>query len=263
MTVYDAAMAGVVILGMIWGAWRGITWQVASIASLVVGYLVAHPTSAQIAHYFPGEPVVARALAMLAVYVGVSGGIFLTAWVIRSTLRRMKFEAYDRHLGMVLGGLEGAFLGVVATLFVVSFAPETRDPIFASPSGKLVGRVMAAVGPVLPDEVRKVLTPFWSDSPPSSMADRRHGWEGSIPEIPLEKRRDDGQPKFREELSDLGRKAGKAVRDSIEDGSTSDFGGLIEQGREQLGRAAQQAVEDQMDRMGRTNHGRDRDARRR
>ena len=56
------------------GRLAGVTWQLASIASLVLGYMVSHPLSAQLAPYFPGEPVVARALAMLAVYCAVSGG---------------------------------------------------------------------------------------------------------------------------------------------------------------------------------------------
>lgn len=160
MTIYDAAMAGVIVLGMIWGAWRGITWQLASIASLVLGYSVSHPLSAQLAPKFPGDPTVSRALAMLTIYAGVSAGVFLVAWVVRATLRRMKFEAFDRHLGMVLGGLEGALLGLVATLFVVSLAPTSRDPIFASPSGKVAARVMAALGPILPAEARDILNPF-------------------------------------------------------------------------------------------------------
>jgi membrane protein required for colicin V production len=162
MTLYDAAMAGLVIAGMMWGAWRGITWQLASIASLVLGYSVAHPLSAQMAPRFPGEPVVARALAMLAIYAAVSGGVFLAAWIVRSTLRQLRFEAFDRHLGMVMGGLEGALLGLVATLFVVSLAPQTRAPIFASPAGRVVGQVMNLVGPVLPLEVRQALAPFWA-----------------------------------------------------------------------------------------------------
>src|SRR4051794_10421029 len=151
MTIYDAAMVGIVVAGMVWGTWRGITWQLASIASLVLGYLVAHPLSEQLAPRFPGEPVVARALAMLVIYAAVSGGVFLAAWIVRATLRQLKFEAFDRHLGMVLGGLEGALIGLVGTLFVVSLAPQTRSPIFTSPTGQLVGQVMAALGPVLPD----------------------------------------------------------------------------------------------------------------
>src|SRR5436309_3525556 len=96
MTLYDAVMAGIVVAGMVWGAWRGITWQLASIASLVLGYGVAHPLSAELAPRFPGEPAVARALAMLAIYAAVSGGVFLLAWLVRAALRRLKFEAFDR-----------------------------------------------------------------------------------------------------------------------------------------------------------------------
>jgi membrane protein required for colicin V production len=162
MTTYDALMGGLVVAGMVWGAWRGIIWQAASISSLVLGYAMAHQLSPQLAGHFPGEPVVARAEAMLAIYAAVSGGIFLGAWLIRSTLRKLRFEAFDRHLGMIMGGIEGALLGLVATLFVVSMDEPLRAPIFASPTGQIVCRVMNSVGPVLPSEARDVLAPFWS-----------------------------------------------------------------------------------------------------
>jgi membrane protein required for colicin V production len=157
MTIYDVAMAILVVAGMVWGSWRGITWQLASIASLILGYSVAHPLSGQLAPHFPGEPVVARSLAMLAIYAAVSGGVFLVAWIVRATLRQLKFEAFDRHLGMVLGGMEGALLGLVMTLFVVSLAPQTRAAIFTSPTGRVAGQVLDALGPVLPGELREVL----------------------------------------------------------------------------------------------------------
>ena len=160
LTIYDAAMAGVIVAGMIWGAWRGVTWQLASIASLVLGYMVAQPVSVQLAPHFPGDPVIARGLAMLAVYAGVSAGVFLAAWCVRATLRALKFEAFDRHLGMLLGGMEGALLGIVVTFFVVSLSPSTRGPIFASPSGQVVGNIMNALGPILPAEARDALAPF-------------------------------------------------------------------------------------------------------
>lgn len=162
MSPYDLAMIGVVIAGMIWGALRGITWQLASIASLVLGYAVSFPMSSQLAPHFPGEPVVARALAMLTLYVAVSGGIFLAAWSIRAILRKWQFEAYDRHLGMVLGGLEGALLGTVVTLFVISLAPQTRTPILDSTAGKVVGGFLDVVQPALPGEVRTVLAEHWN-----------------------------------------------------------------------------------------------------
>ncbi len=178
MTPYDGAMVGVILAGMVWGAFRGVTWQIASIASLVLGYTVSHTFSAQLVGYFPGEPIVARSLAMITVYFVTSGGVFLLAWLIRATLAKMKFEAFDRHLGMLLGGLEGMLLGLVVTLFVVSLAPQTRGPIFASPSGKAVGWLMASVGPVLPSEVRDVLGPFLN---PADLKANLAGADSSLP----------------------------------------------------------------------------------
>ncbi len=180
MTGYDVAMAIVVILGMIRGAWRGFTWQVASIASLILGYAAAQTGSARIAPHLPGQPEVQRVLAMGLIYIAVSGGIFGLAWMIRGTIRKLKFEAYDRHLGALLGGIEGVGVGMLATLFLVSVAPAMRQPIFSSPTGHLVGAVMNDLGPVLPAEVRKVLAPHWKGdgSAPNAIADRK------LPESP-------------------------------------------------------------------------------
>ena len=200
MTTYDAAMAGVIVLGMIWGAWRGITWQLASIASLVLGYSVSHPLSVQLAPRFPGDPTVSRALAMLTIYVAVSAGVFVLAWVVRATLHRLKFEAFDRHLGMILGGLEGAIIGLVATLFVVSLAPKSRDPIFASPTGKVAGQVMAALGPILPSEARDILGPFL-DPTRAAEAQRRNDEARDAIASGL---------KVPEELLSIGREIGRA-----------------------------------------------------
>lgn len=165
MTTYDAVMIGIIVLGMIWGVLRGFTWQVASLGSLGVGFVSSHQLSARIAPHLPGEPIVARSLSMLVAYILISGLIFFGSWLLRATIRRMRLEAYDRHLGMILGGLEGAFLGVVGTFFVVSLAPATREPIFESRSGQVVGQIMTKVGPALPDEARAVIEPILAGKP--------------------------------------------------------------------------------------------------
>ncbi|WP_165250993.1 CvpA family protein [Paludisphaera soli] len=166
MTTYDMAMAAVLIAGMARGAWRGITWQLASIGSLVLGYLFSYPVSALIAPHLPGTPEAARAMSMAAAYLVVSGAVFGLAWMVRGVIRKLKFDAYDRHLGMMLGGVEGAAVGILGTMLVVSVAPKTREPIFDSPTGKVVNNVVHHVGPVLPAEVRNALAPFWHGDAP-------------------------------------------------------------------------------------------------
>src|SRR4051794_29717520 len=164
LTTYDAVMAGVVVAGMIWGAWRGVTWQLASIASLILGYIASHQLSPQLAPRFGTDPVISRTLAMMAIYAAVSGGVFLIAWAFRAILRKMKFEAFDRHLGMLLGGMEGAILGMLVTFFVVSLAPQPGEPIYSSPTGKLVASLIDAVGPTLKSEAGDALAPFVEES---------------------------------------------------------------------------------------------------
>lgn len=221
MTPYDAVMIGAVVAGMIWGAWRGITWQVASIASLVLGYAVAFPVSGRIAPQLPGEPVVARGLAMLAAYVATSGGVFFVAWLIRATLRKLRFEAYDRHLGMLLGGVEGALLGVVVTLFVVSLAPGYRQPVLGSPSGRAVTRLLDAVQPALPGEFRAELAPVWDELHGATPAADGAAEESSGPTAEGRDRPSAGDGAVGRELSDARhwvRDHGPEVRKTLEIG---------------------------------------------
>jgi uncharacterized membrane protein required for colicin V production len=164
LTIYDAAMAGIVVAGMIWGSWRGVTWQIASIASLILGYIASHQLSPQLAPQFGTDPVVSRTLAMMTIYAVVSGCVFLVAWIFRSILRKLQFEAFDKHLGMLLGGMEGALLGILVTFFVVSLAPQTRDPIYSSPTGKMVASLIDTIGPTFKQETKDVLAPFVEES---------------------------------------------------------------------------------------------------
>ena len=134
---------------------------------------------------------------MVVIYVAVSCGVFFAAWTVRATLRKLQFEAYDRHLGMVLGGLEGGLLGIIATLFVVSLAPTSRGPIFESPTGRLVGIIMHNLGPVLPTEARTVLKPFWNGE--SAVATTTDGVPGR-PSKPAPAASDDLATKIEKDL---------------------------------------------------------------
>lgn len=213
MTPYDVGMAVVIAGGMAWGAWKGITWQVAGIASLVLGYVVAFPFSAQLAPHLPLEPLLARGLALLVSYVAVSFGVFMVAWSIRATLRRLRFEAYDRHLGMMLGGVEGVILGLVATIVALSVAPGSRATILVSPTGKLVERGLRAARPLVPVELSDMLNPVFEildpDAPGPSIGGRTSGLEvtGDVAGPIVDEIEDRG--------AELGRRAGKRIGRSL------------------------------------------------
>ena len=72
----------------------------------------------------------------------------------------MKFAMFDRQLGGFFGGIEGAVLGIVGTMFVVGIAPASLRADRLSQAGTIVGLVMETAGPVMPEEIRKVVVPF-------------------------------------------------------------------------------------------------------
>jgi membrane protein required for colicin V production len=171
-------------------------------------------------------------------------------------LRKLKFEAYDRHLGMLLGGAEGALLGSVVTLFVLSQAPSTRGPILASPSGRLLGAVMNRVEPLLPGEIRDELHPFWGEAPVVAAA-RDDEWEDL--KRPLESPREVAEPRrvavgeperpAAESRATAGRVAAGAIQEGVEylagpDGEDKDSSAR------RIGRAVAGTLADEIDRMG-------------
>ncbi len=217
MTPYDIGMIAVILVGMLWGAWKGITWQLAGIASLVLGYVVAFPVSAQLAPRLPGDPLVARGASLLVCYVAVSFGVFMIAWSIRATLRRLRFEAYDRHLGMMLGGLEGVIVGLVVTIVILSVSPGSRASILESPTGKLVHRGLLAARPAVPTELREKLDPVWNviDSDPTEVVQGRsidaESLTGAVSDELAERGAEYGRQ--------AGERIGRAFNSSDEDGN--------------------------------------------
>ncbi|WP_165249332.1 CvpA family protein [Paludisphaera soli] len=169
MTVYDVVMIVLVSTGLIWGAVRGFSWGLASLGAILVGYAGAHWASGSmvpiLSRILKCEPATQRGVSMLLTFGLVAGGCLLAAWKARGTLRKMKFELYDRQLGGVLGGLEASLVGVIATMFVADLAPDCREAIFSGPTGRVVARVMDAAGPAVPDEVREAIAPHWRLAP--------------------------------------------------------------------------------------------------
>jgi membrane protein required for colicin V production len=52
---YDVIMLVVLAGSTLFGVWKGMAWQVASLASVVVSGAVAVHSSAAVAPYFPGQ----------------------------------------------------------------------------------------------------------------------------------------------------------------------------------------------------------------
>jgi len=158
---YDALL--LLILG--WSTWRGstrgVTWQLASIASLLLCFAFAAPASLVVAPLIKLDPPLNRWLAMLAVYILFSFGAFAAARVVRSLLAAFKFQEFDHHLGGLFGLLKGALACLILTFFVVTLSASAREQVLRTHSGRVTGYLLYRARGVLPQELAPTLAPHF------------------------------------------------------------------------------------------------------
>ena len=157
---FDLLIGGILLLGAVRGAKKGIVWQLAVIAAIVLCFLFAESGSQYIAPLFPVEAPLNRWLAMLALYVGLALVCFAVARVLRGWIEKAKFEEFDRHLGALLGLLKGAVFALVLIFFVVTISERLRGQVMNSYSGYAAAIVMDRLHPVMPEELHAVLEPY-------------------------------------------------------------------------------------------------------
>jgi uncharacterized membrane protein required for colicin V production len=160
---YDVLAVGVLIFAVIRGAAKGIVWQLATIAALVLCFAFSGTLSLAIAPYITVKPPLNRWVAMFGLYVFFSFLSFAAARRLKSWIEKAQFVEYDRHLGSVFGFVKGVVFVLVMTFFGVTLTqqmPETRTSIFHSQTGRISAILMDRLHPVMPTELHAVLEPY-------------------------------------------------------------------------------------------------------
>lgn len=157
MPVYDILMLCLIAMTTLRGSTKGIAWQLAGIASLVLCFIFATPLSAAIAPMVPLNPPLNRWAAMLGAYLLFSFGCFSIARMFRGAMENAKFEAFDKHLGALFGFVKGVTICFVITFFAVCMSDAAADYILRTNSGYIAARTMQQIEPMLPVEVSSIL----------------------------------------------------------------------------------------------------------
>jgi membrane protein required for colicin V production len=158
MSVYDIAMI-IVFLGAIWfGYWKGLAWQVASVAAIVLSYFVAITFPDAISSYISAEPPFNRFAAMLILFVGTSLVVWTLFASISKSLKKMELKGFDRQAGALVGAVKGAILCMVITMFSVALLGDrARDAIHDSKTGYYVVHGIDRLPGILPDQLAQYI----------------------------------------------------------------------------------------------------------
>jgi len=154
---YDFLMLAVLLGTTTFGAWKGMAWQLASLASLVVSAVVAIRFGGMLAPYISDAEPWNRFLAMLVLYLGTSLVIWLLFRLVAGMIDRVRLKEFDRQVGAVFGLFKGLALCVLITFFAVTLSESARQAILKSFSGRSIARLIELAGPAFPEEVRTVL----------------------------------------------------------------------------------------------------------
>jgi membrane protein required for colicin V production len=161
MQTYDLLMLLVLMAATLFGFWKGMAWQIASLASLVVSYVAALRFSEQLAPVFGEHAPWNRFVAMLAIYVGVSFFIWMVFRLVSGVIDKVRLESFDRQLGAMFGAAKGVLLCVAITFFAVTLLPPTQgEAIVASQSGRYIVALLDKSHTVFPPEIHDVIDPY-------------------------------------------------------------------------------------------------------
>lgn len=161
MEAYDMIMLLVLAIATLFGAWKGLAWQIASLASIFASYFVAYQFRDQLAKVIDAAPPWNMFLAMLILYLGCSLVIWVAFRFVSSFIEKVKLKEFDRHAGAVLGLSRGVLWCVIITLFAVTLLGDSRkQEIIQSRSGYYIAVLLDKSHAIMPDEVHEVVGPY-------------------------------------------------------------------------------------------------------
>ncbi|MCI0357017.1 MAG: CvpA family protein [Planctomycetaceae bacterium] len=161
MQGYDILMIIVLVAAVVWGAWKGFAWQIASLGSMIASYIVALTFRQQLAQYINASPPWNMFLSMLILFLGTSLVVWIGFNLVAEVIEKVKLKEFDRQIGAIFGLAKGVLLCVLITLFSVTLLSEPqRQAICNSKSGYYIAVLLDKADGVIPGELHQVLDPY-------------------------------------------------------------------------------------------------------
>ncbi|MCH8043260.1 MAG: CvpA family protein [Planctomycetes bacterium] len=190
--IYDLVMIAVLLITIALGAYRGLAWQLASLASIVVGYSAALRFAGDVALLIDIEPPWNWVVAMAAVFAAGSLAVWLVFRLVSGFIDRLKLKEFDKQMGGLVGAAKGVLLCLAITFFAVTLHERSRELVLESKSGWYMALLIDRADPMLPENLHAVLGPYLHQlekeldarGDPNRPAEDYHGQDGVPAVIP-------------------------------------------------------------------------------
>jgi len=150
----DWILLGVLLASMVIGLWRGLVYEVLSLAGWVAAFVVAQWLASDVVGWLPfiqGAPIsVQYAVAFALVFVVTVFVAGLVSWLIKKLVETVGLRPVDRTLGAVFGLARGLVL-LLALTVVLQLTGLSRDAWWTTAQGPVwLELVLTGLKPLLP-----------------------------------------------------------------------------------------------------------------
>ena len=153
MAALDWIFLAVLAASLLLGAWRGLVFELLSLAGWVVAFFAAQWFAGDVGAWLPmGQSDAAwRHVAGFAlVFVGSVFACGLVAWLLKKLVEAVGLRPADRALGALFGVLRGLVL-LLALASAVIWTPAAQFQVWRQSLGaRWLGQALAALAPLLP-----------------------------------------------------------------------------------------------------------------
>lgn len=161
MSWLDWALLAVLLLSALVGLWRGLVYEVLSLAVWVAAFWLAQAYAEPVGVWLPVDgfsPPLRVAMGFAVVFLAAAFAGGLLAWTIKKLVESVGLRPVDRVLGGVFGLLRGGVILLGLTL-VVNMTPLQSQPRWQqSPVATQLSAALQAVRPLLPSAVARHLS---------------------------------------------------------------------------------------------------------
>ncbi|NLE39422.1 MAG: CvpA family protein, partial [Pirellulaceae bacterium] len=137
----------------LFGFWKGMAWQLASLASVVVSALVALRFNAALAPKLSEQEPWNLYLASLILFLATGLAIWVVFRLVARFIDRVKLKEFDHQVGALFGLAKGVLFCILITFFVVGLSESARQRVLDSRSGHYIALLLKNATPVLPVEI--------------------------------------------------------------------------------------------------------------
>lgn len=152
----DIAFALVLLASIIIGAWRGLLFELISLAGWVGAFVAAQWFAADVGLWLPLEaasPPLRYAAGFACVFVVTAFVVSFLAWVTKKLIEKVGLRPMDRALGAGFGLLRGVLL-LLAVALVAGMTPIHQSAAWqASVGAPWLAGGLQALSPLMPEMV--------------------------------------------------------------------------------------------------------------